>query len=862
MNIIVTGYYEEKNLGDDLFERIGKQIFSDEKIKPKINKIEFIKIDRINTNEVYFNCDKLILFGGETMNDYFLDKLIIFKKKNPNSEIHAIGVSCNQDYKTIQNKINIFDKIIFRNKKDYEYFEKRLGKYVQYTPDIVFTIKYKKPFINPKRRKAGLFVAMPLYCNLSKKDKEIYLNNIRELINNLIKKSYRIYFFPMCCNEKDKEDDLILIKKITEVYDDDILKKFKFFQSNTKICKYIQKMKINFCWRFHSIVLSIIYNVPFIALSQTPKVQNILRDYNLEMLKYDLEKVENKEECIKQLLSNEKNIKKSLDKLYNELHKKAIDVYMNFETYECKRNEAQFYIDNEDCKKLMDYVINIYNKQYSHLDDDYNTNLVLYHLTKSINSKYFHGLREKIYLGINKLKGDMKWLIDDCIENCDEQFYWNANEILSKYNNNDIIPGTINMYYINQFEYEGLHRSGWSYVLHNLKHLQNKNGIICDFYVDRTFHWNNVIFSQLKIIPYTKPWIGFIHHTVDTEYSNYNTTSLFNNKFFIESLKMCKGLIVLSKDLYNKMEYLIEKSKMNIPLFQIYHPTEFVSEEMQFNMTNFKNNLNRKIIQVGAWMRDIEAIFKLKIINENKSKYFIHKAALVGKKMESYYDLDNCKYQETIISTDTFSESETSKIKKKDNKIMKLFNFKSKNKPKRKSKENVDTVENAFTFTINKTDDSAKISKTPNTRKISLTIEETNTPSVSRDNEDRKVSFTVNTDVEIIKYLENDIYDNLLKNNIVFIKLIGASAVNTLIECVVRNTPIVVNKIPAVVEILGDTYPLYFETLEEASEIINLKNIEKAHNYLKKLDKTNLKIESFQNKFNSILKTIEKMNKN
>ncbi len=862
MNIIVTGYYEEKNLGDDLFEKIGKQIFSNEKIKQKINKIEFMKIDKITSNDVYFNCDKLILFGGETMNDYFLDKIILFKKKNPNSEIHAFGVSCNQDYKTIQNKINIFDKIIFRNKKDCEYFEKRLGKYVQYTPDIVFTMKYKKPLINHKRKKAGFFVAMPLYCNLSKKDKEIYLNNIRELINNLIKKSYRIYFFPMCCNEKANEDDLILIKKITEVYNHDILKKFKFFESNTRICKYIQKMKINFCWRFHSVVLSIIYNIPFIAFSETPKVQNILKDYNLEMLKYNLQKLEDKEECISYLLTNRKNILNTLDKLYNELHKKAIEVYMNFETYNCKRKEAQFYIDNDDCKKLMDYVINIYNKQYSHLDNDYNTNLVLYHLTKSINSKYFFGLREKIYLGINRLKGDMKWLIDDCIENCDEHFYWNANEILSKYNNDvNVIPGTINMYYINQFEYEGLHRSGWSYVLHNLKHLQHENSIICDFYVDRTFHWNNVIFSQLKIIPYTKPWIGFIHHTVNTEYSNYNTTSLFNNRFFIESLKMCKGLIVLSKDLYNKMEYLIEKSKFNIPLFQIYHPTEFVTEDKQFTMTNFKNNLNRKIIQVGAWMRDIEAIFKLKIINVNKSKYFIHKAALVGKKMDGYYDLENCKFEETTMSTDQFSDKETIKIKKKQNKIAKIFNFRSKNKVKRQSKENIDSIENAFTFTTNRTEDSPQSQKKEKKPRLTLTFEN-NTPSISRDDKDRKISVTINTDVEIIKYLENDIYDNLLKNNIVFIKLIDASAINTLIECVVRNTPIVINKLPAVVEILGESYPLYFNTLEEASEIINLKNIEKAHIYLKKLDKSQLKIETFQKNFDIILKTIEKLNKN
>jgi hypothetical protein len=145
INIIVTGYYFEKNLGDDLFEKIGREIFTEENFKQKINKIEFMKIDKITSNEVYFKCDKLILFGGETLNDYFLNKIIEFKNKNPYTELYAIGVSTNQCYNTICNKINIFDKIIFRNKADYNYFYPRLGRYVSHAPDIVFTLKYKLP---------------------------------------------------------------------------------------------------------------------------------------------------------------------------------------------------------------------------------------------------------------------------------------------------------------------------------------------------------------------------------------------------------------------------------------------------------------------------------------------------------------------------------------------------------------------------------------------------------------------------------------------------------------------------------------------------------------------------------------------
>jgi len=95
-----------------------------------------------------------------------------------------------------------------------------------------------------------------------------------------------------------------------------------------------------------------------------------------------------------------------------------------------------------------------------------------------------------------------------------------------------------------------------------------------------------------------------------------------------------------------------------------------------------------------------------------------------------------------------------------------------------------------------------------------------------------------------------------LNYKLVFIKLIDASAVNTLIECIVRNTPIVINKLPAVVELLGDNYPLYYEELDYVKSLITMKTIENAYNHLKNLDKNKYKIEYFINKFDLILKDI------
>jgi len=88
--------------------------------------------------------------------------------------------------------------------------------------------------------------------------------------------------------------------------------------------------------------------------------------------------------------------------------------------------------------------------------------------------------------------------------------------------------------------------------------------------------------------------------------------------------------------------------------------------------------------------------------------------------------------------------------------------------------------------------------------------------------------------VQIISYLSNDEYDELLSKNIVFLDLYASSANNVIVECIARATPILVNPLPAVVEYLGHDYPLYFETLEEAAwKAENEALVLATHEYLK-----------------------------
>jgi hypothetical protein len=74
--------------------------------------------------------------------------------------------------------------------------------------------------------------------------------------------------------------------------------------------------------------------------------------------------------------------------------------------------------------------------------------------------------------------------------------------------------------------------------------------------------------------------------------------------------------------------------------------------------------------------------------------------------------------------------------------------------------------------------------------------------------------------VEVVDYVDDTEYDALLSKSIVFVNLYDSSVNNTIIECLVRNTPILVNRIKPVVEYLGKDYPLYYNTASDIPDLV------------------------------------------
>lgn len=272
------------------------------------------------------------------------------------------------------------------------------------------------------------------------------------------------------------------------------------------------------------------------------------------------------------------------------------------------------------------------------------------------------------------------------------------------------------------------HRSGWKFVIQNLKKVHSSLGIKFISHFESNVALNNTI---------NEPWIGFLHntpfHCEDMKiYSNFNLSldNISKSRVWLDSKKNCKGLFVLS----NYVKKWIKKNMFDNVEF-LYHPTEI--PEIKFDPNLFFSKNIKNLLFIGHWMR----------------------------KFESFENI-NCKNYKKIM-------------------LLTPFYYKKKQK-------------------------------------------------------------------EIIykKFISNYNYDILLSKSLVFLDLHDSSANNLIIECIVRNSPILVRKLEAVEEYLGKDYPMYFSDLKEAEEKMqNEAIINHAYEYLLKKDKSYLTAEKFIENF-------------
>ncbi|KAI8822783.1 hypothetical protein BJ741DRAFT_655112 [Chytriomyces cf. hyalinus JEL632] len=351
----------------------------------------------------------------------------------------------------------------------------------------------------------------------------------------------------------------------------------------------------------------------------------------------------------------------------------------------------------------------------------------------------------------------------------------------------------------------------------------------CDTYVDRTFHWLN----PDGILPYNHAWIGFVHHTFDSEeYTDYNNQQLLKNPLFIASLQQCQALIVFTEVLRKRwVSELEQRGFVDVQVFVMSHATEFVPEASQFSVDKFRANRAKKLVQVGAWLRDTYAIF---LLDQTRLNLGLQKAALVGMAMQHYYKPIN--FFNALLAphlTPVIAPPSRETFRSND----------------RQPSNSVMSTNGLVPL-------SARMVQAPCEDDHPCRVDTRSMLSNKYVQGAVNHLKSIDETVTLLSKLDNDAYDELLMTNVVFLNLIDAGAVNTILECIVRNTPVVVNWLPGVEEYLGEKYPLFYDTIDQVPGLVTLDTIDKACRYLQSMDKTRFKIESFMNDFKIILRKI------
>jgi hypothetical protein len=886
--IIILGYFDRHNLGDDAFAYVWNEY-----MKRNFPDTEYIicNIDDIKTIP---SKTSLVLFGGgDVINNYFIPKLL---KLTEGTNIPYYAVSIGIPYPKLidEGYLDNFDYIIHRSKVDNA---KLLKKYspsrVKWYPDLSYLmLKYNNnkdsTYIkshHAESKRIGVFLARNIFNSQNVHEYHEIVNqvaativalaqmrkfngNSMSCVSLLSRKNkeceFEIYLIPFCTDTNPTHDDRLVNK---DVYDK--VMSFGHFDNVHLIDKALPVEEIvpvfksffaTLCMRFHAHVFSLMTETPMLSLYYTSKVHNLLSEAHLEdyACKMDVDQRDfpfhvdhtqilakfhllfNKyQDYKKQLQSTNKYYRKrssemetclnnllyhkvkhyTFSKLRMLAHKNAtliatrilsfygicLNKHRNLienivsdrggigkfvESYSTifAPNSRDLkctccnYIGCGDAGDVIDEALNHMHNVKRNIVE-----IISYTLTCNRRSSYNYGLAEQIFGKEYKLIDSCEWILNHLKTSEDNVSPLLNNKLAFKLRK-------LNTTYINKNLLKGYHRSGWEYVTQNLDKLHNPDGVIFDNYLDKTFGWDCEFLTQIKVLPYKTEWIGVFHHTPNEQYSINNLVNCFNQKVFIKSLIQCKGLIVFSTYLKDWIHNQLTAMNFNVPIIMLYHPSEKVSEFLQFDYNEFLLNKEKKVIQIGAWLRNSYAIYEL----PDTKGY--QKCVLKWKGMENYFvdwtDLEKLKCYAYNLG--------------------------------HKGQQNCSGVVVNCDGTIicgNPVEDK-------NTNKYIVGLFQ-----MIRENHES---------VKVLDMVPNEEYDHLLKKNIVFIELVDASAVNTVIECIVRNTPILVNKLPAVVEYLGESYPLFYKDIQHAHELLsNKKKILQAYKYLRKLDKSKFTIEHF-----------------
>lgn len=767
----------------------------EDSFKHLLTNDELTFVNAASMSEVKLNdYDAVIVGGGDMMNDFYGLKYMEALTDYKGYKI-AIGVGFSFEECRTRKYVDLFDDIILRSYEDLRVISSMIGsKHVHRMPDLGFNLPMNLIPRDKTGKKVGIFLVGSIMSNYP------LVFTLKMFIHWLISNGYSIELIPMFFQDDIKDNDVALNELL-----------LKTFEHTGKITSCICPNMDNFltklsyldyaiCMRFHSAVFCTRSGLPFIALPLTRKIiiytkelpyelnytaevsrksNGIIDDINLDSLKDLFTKlVDNRETVAKGLLYNSEVNRKLFENnkikmLLNRKEKRKIFRPLNEEItpdeiYIKYRNMFLSKGINPETDKPLDVI----TKQELHLIADE----LCYDITNNTCNDYAYGTKINLETKLKELKGMIHYIYYD--------------------HKNKTIKPKLNINYIKQDCFKGLHRAGWQYSIEPLYYFADNHGVFLDTYTDRTFGWCSSLLQNVGILPYTNYWIGFIHHTFDATFSENNCENMFKSKLFLDSLPLCKGLFCLTEYLSKQIRERLASLGYGIKVCTLSHPTVF--PEINFSMDKYLSNKNKQLINVGSWYRNPITIHRIPEISDVKI------STLKGKKMESNFPTSeiNVSIKGNILHCDTNIWSKC---------LLKYINSEVDDYSKRTNTKIRNMLEN----------------------KESVNIKDLVKKFIDK--------------VDVIDTLSDDGYDILLSENIIFLDLVDASVANTIIECIVRDTPIVVNRIPPTVELLGEDYPLFYDHISDIPKLLTVEKISEAHGHISDLNHNIYRLDYFVN---------------
>ena len=674
---------------------------------------------------------------------------------------------------------------------------------------MVFSHPVKRELITTKEKKVTVCLARSIFSN--NKSYNFYLKKICLFLKYIYELGWNIYLIPFNTSTSNSESDLLLNQDLVNISEslgfklNNIVWSQQENNIETKSDIVINHFKTSdiIIWsRYHAHILSVVCGKPIFSIPHTKKAKEQMELFGLNncIMQPVLDEVSRPTdfdvlkavELFNSMIENYDEI----CEIIKEIKLPTIQDHKNILERLFKLNKRQippYYVSDDKCMEIINDIRNNLkltfnleklNCDQNLYDDEFRnrvTRYILYKICKVQSASYFYGLSNKILKSNFNFIEDLKWIYND-------YYSKNNSDFLFKPSIKELDTSTkiLNLKYIEPHLLSNLHRSGWAQVVHNTGILHNQDGIIFDMFCDKTFHWAEATYKDLNLIPYQKPWIGIVHHTPSVLYTEYNTNSMIKKESWNKSLSNCIGIYTMSNWLTNWFKNKIP----NLLVETLIHPTEI--SQITFSLEKFMENSNKKLVQIGGWLRNPYSIYRIAVPE------YINKCHLIGKDMDNYVK-PNMSFEDLVEHCCSQSI---------------LNNF-----GKKKIEQSISQDQNSNKYVYFLLD----YIKSLTIIDYNLLIDTLKKNHLS---------------VQLIDKLDNNKYDHLLSENIVFIDLIEASACNTLIECIVRNTPILIRPLPSVVERLGKDYPMYWNDYTDIYNLLKYDNIKKTHEYLKNLDKS------------------------